>query len=88
VKTNSSQPTSQRPRAASPAVSTVTPSPDGLNPELSVWRFSAFGGVTLSGDPEAPGEVSSQIGAMTGSHTLLAKLKAMESPELSADAKG
>ena len=56
----------------------------GENPELSVWRFSAFGGLTLSGDPQAPGEMSSQIGAMTGSHALLAKLKAMESPEHSA----
>jgi hypothetical protein len=51
------------------------------SPELSVWRFSAFGGLVLSGDPEAPDEVSSQIGAMTGSHTLLAKLKAMETPD-------
>jgi hypothetical protein len=57
------------------------------NPELSVWRFSAFGGLTLSGDPEAPGEITSQIGAMTGSHALLAKLKAMESREPSAGAK-
>jgi hypothetical protein len=41
----------------------------------------------LNGDPEAPGEMSSQIGAMTGSHALLAKLKAMESsPERSAGA--
>jgi hypothetical protein len=58
------------------------------NPELSVWRFSVFGGLAVSGDPEAPGEVSSQIGAMTGSHALLAKLKAMESPEPSAGPKG
>jgi hypothetical protein len=58
------------------------------NPELSVWRFSVFGGLILSGDPDAPGEISSQIGAMTGSCTLLEKLKAMESPEPSAGAKG
>jgi hypothetical protein len=58
------------------------------NPELSVWRFSVFGGLSVSGDPEAPGEISSQIGAMTGSHTLLARLKAMESPERSAGATG
>jgi hypothetical protein len=57
------------------------------SPELSVWRFSAFGGIALGGYPEAPGEISSQIGAMTGSHTLLAKLKAMESPQPSAAAK-
>jgi hypothetical protein len=54
------------------------------NPELSVWRFSAFGGLVLSGDPEAPGEISSQIGAMTGSRTFLAKLKTLELPEPSA----
>jgi hypothetical protein len=58
------------------------------NPELSVWRFSVFGGLILSGDPEAPGEISSQIGAMTGSHALLAKLKAMESPQASTGTKG
>jgi hypothetical protein len=57
-------------------------------PELSVWRFSTFGGIAVSGDPEAPGEISSQIGAMTGSHTLLPKLKAIESPEPPADAPG
>jgi hypothetical protein len=50
-------------------------------PELSVWRFSVFGGLILSGDPDAPGEISSQIGAMTGSRTLLETLKEMESPE-------
>jgi hypothetical protein len=48
------------------------------NPGLSVWKLSALGGLTLSGAPEAPGEISSQIGAMTGSHALLAKLKTME----------
>jgi hypothetical protein len=56
-------------------------------PELSVWRFSVFGGLSVSGDPEAPGEISSQIGAMTGSHTLLAKLKAMETPDRFTDAE-
>jgi hypothetical protein len=40
----------------------------------------------VGGDPEAPGEISSQIGAMTGSHTSLAKLKAIESREHSAGA--
>jgi hypothetical protein len=51
------------------------------NAEMSVWRFSAFGGLVMSGDPDAPGEISSQIGAMTASHALLARLRAMESPE-------
>jgi hypothetical protein len=58
------------------------------NPELSAWRFSAFGGLTLGGDPEAPGETSSQIGAMTASHALLARLKAMESADPYAGSKG
>jgi hypothetical protein len=53
-----------------------------------VSSFSLIGGLILSGDPEAPGEISSQIGAMTGSHALLAKLKAMESPEASTGTKG
>jgi hypothetical protein len=58
------------------------------NPEVSVWRYSAFGGLTLSGDPDAPGEVSTLIGAMTASNTLLARLKAMESPEHFSGAGG
>ena len=57
-------------------------------PELSVWRFSAFGGLTLSGDLDAPGEISTLIGAMTASNALLARLKAMESPEHFAGAEG
>jgi hypothetical protein len=58
------------------------------NAEISVWRFSAFGGLVMSGDPDAPGEISSLIGAMTASHALLAKLKALESPEQIAGADG
>jgi hypothetical protein len=58
------------------------------NPEMSVWRFSVFGGLTLSGDPDAPGEISSLIGAMTGSHAFLAKLRAMESPGYLAGTEG
>lgn len=34
--------------------------------QLSVWRFSAFGGVKLVGDPQAPDETSSRIGVLTG----------------------
>lgn len=43
------------------------------NPELSVWRFSVFGGLSVSGDPEGPGEISSRIGAMRGAHAMLAR---------------
>jgi hypothetical protein len=56
--------------------------------ELLVWRFSVFGGLICSGDPDAPSEISSFIGAMTASHALLAKLKAMKAPELFASAEG
>jgi hypothetical protein len=42
--------------------------------ETSVWRFSVLGGLAISG-PDAPGEISSLIGAMTGSHAFLAKLQ-------------
>lgn len=35
---------------------------------------------TIGGDPDAPGEISSLIGAMTASHALLPRLKAVESP--------
>lgn len=36
------------------------------NPEITVWRFSIYGGLTLGGDPRAPDEGSSVIGVMTG----------------------
>lgn len=35
-------------------------------PQISVWRFSAFGGVVLGGDPRAPNEISTTIGVLTG----------------------
>jgi hypothetical protein len=57
-------------------------------PETSVWRFSVFGGLAIGGDPDAPSEISSFIGAMTASHALLAKLKAMKASELFASAEG
>jgi len=34
--------------------------------QISVWRFSMFGGLVLSGDPSAPNETSSTIGVLTG----------------------
>ena len=46
-----------------------------------------FGGLTVSGDPDAPGEISSLIGAITGSHAIMTRLKAMESPEYVANAE-
>ena len=35
-------------------------------PQISVWGFSAFGGVALGGDPQAPNEISTTIGVLTG----------------------
>lgn len=35
-------------------------------PQVSIWRFSAFGGVKLGGDPSAPDLTSSRIGVLTG----------------------
>ena len=34
--------------------------------DISAWRFSIYGGLTLTGDPRAPGEETVQIGALTG----------------------
>ena len=36
------------------------------NAAVSAWRFSIYGGITLSGDPNFPGEEAVQIGALTG----------------------
>lgn len=41
--------------------------------ELTVWRFSIYGGLILAGDPEAPGEIASGIGAVTASREFLAR---------------
>lgn len=34
--------------------------------EITVWRFTMFGGVWLGGDAQAPNEISSKVGVMTG----------------------
>jgi hypothetical protein len=39
------------------------------NPEISVWRFSAFGGMVFAKYPGAPSEISSKIGVRTGLKT-------------------
>lgn len=36
------------------------------NDAVSVWRFSVYGGLTLTGDPKALGEEAGQIGVLTG----------------------
>lgn len=35
-------------------------------PELSVWRITMYGGISLGGDPNAPNENTTSIGAFTG----------------------
>lgn len=35
-------------------------------PQISIWRFSMFGGILLGGDPRASNETSSTIGVLTG----------------------
>jgi hypothetical protein len=35
-------------------------------PQVSIWRFSAFGGVKLGGDPTALDATSSRVGVLTG----------------------
>ena len=44
-------------------------------PEMTVWRFSMYGGVRFGGDPKAPGGSSLAI-ALTGRDPFIRKLKA------------
>lgn len=36
------------------------------NPQVSIWKFSIYGGMVLAGDPTAPGHTVKTIGAMVG----------------------
>jgi hypothetical protein len=36
------------------------------NDAISAWRFSVYGDLKVTGDPDAPGEETAQIGALTG----------------------
>ena len=40
-------------------------------PEFSIWAFCIYGGVKLSGDPTAPQEEVSRVGAITASKSFL-----------------
>lgn len=42
--------------------------------QMSIWLFSVYGGVKLSGDPDEPKEVTSFVGAVTATKQTLAKL--------------
>jgi hypothetical protein len=43
--------------------------------ELTLWRFSIYGGVCLAGDQRAPQETSTQIFAITGPTAEVKKLE-------------
>lgn len=45
----------------------------GDYPELTVWRFSIYGGLVMAGDPNAPHEIATGIGAMTATKDFLAR---------------
>jgi hypothetical protein len=40
-------------------------------PQVSVWRFKFYGGLSFAGDPRAPGESSTEIGVVTGPKRIL-----------------
>jgi hypothetical protein len=43
-------------------------------PQMSIWLFSIYGGVKLSGDHDNPHEVTSFVGGITATNRTLAKL--------------
>ena len=43
-------------------------------PQLTLWRIKLYGGIAFSGDPAAPNEVTTEIGAITGPRRLVAML--------------
>jgi hypothetical protein len=51
-------------------------------PEMSVWLFNVYGGMKLSGDPQAPHEECSIIGGVTATREGLAKFLNLLSPDL------
>ena len=48
----------------------------GDPPQLSLWKFSTYGGVQLTGDPNAPGHTSSRIYAVTGPNDVVEHMRA------------
>jgi hypothetical protein len=47
------------------------------NPNRTIWMFSVYGGVRLSGDPDAPHEEVSKVGAVTGSKHFMDQFRKM-----------
>jgi hypothetical protein len=52
------------------------------NPQMTIWRFCVYGGATFSGDPDAPLDCNSVIGAVTGSKQMMAKFVALANGEM------
>ena len=53
-------------------------------PEMTVWLFNVYGGMRLSGDPQAPHEECSIIGGITATRKGLAKFLTLLNPDLKA----
>jgi hypothetical protein len=47
------------------------------NPQMSVWVFAIYGGLRLSGDPDAPHEQVSKVGVLIASKELIERFNAM-----------
>ncbi len=45
----------------------------GNIPELTVWRFSIYGGLIMAGDRQAPHEIATGLGAVTGTKEFLGR---------------
>jgi hypothetical protein len=44
---------------------------------MTIWMFSVYGGVRLSGDPDTPHEEVSKVGAVTGSKPFMDQFRKM-----------
>jgi hypothetical protein len=51
-------------------------------PEMSVWLLNVYGGMNLSGDPQAPHEECSIIGGVTATREGLAKFLSLLNRDL------
>ena len=54
---------------------------------MSVWLFNVYGGMKLSGDPQAPHEECSIIGGVTATREGLAKFLTLLNPDLQPTAQ-
>jgi hypothetical protein len=47
------------------------------NPNMTIWMFSVYGGLKLTGDPGAPEEEASKIGVVTASQPFIDQFRKM-----------